>query len=129
MNRAAADRRLRLGFGADGTFKVITAAGIVVLLPRLTDGLDVAPWLVLVTAAALVVCGAREVAFSSRSPDLRPHIKYLVAYDAGWLIVTALAVGLVRDGAGELWFAYQALGSAALAVVFARAGTSATPRR
>jgi hypothetical protein len=129
MNRAAVDRRLRLGFVADGIFKVITAAGVVVVLPRLTDRLDVAPWLVLVTAAALVVCGAHEVAFSSRSSDPRPHIKYLVAYDAGWLIVTALAVGLVRDGAGELWFAYQALGSAALALVFARAGTSATSRR
>lgn len=127
MSRATTDRRLRVGFVADGVFKIVTAAGVTALLPMLTDRLGVTPWLVLVTAAALVVCGACEVAFAVRSSDVRPRITYLVAYDTGWLVVTVLAVVLAKSGSevgGEVWFAYQALGSAALSAVFAPAGTS-----
>lgn len=113
-----------LGFAADGVFKMIMAAGVVILLPIGTDRLDAPGWLVLVTAAALAACGACEVSFASRSTDVRPRVKHLAAYDTGWLVVTALAFVLLwqgSEGAGVLWLAYQALGSAALAAVFARA--------
>lgn len=112
---------LRGGFVADGVFKLATAALFTVLVRWFTERLDAPAALVLVTAAALAVCGAVEIAVA-RTGDLRRSTRYLVAYDSGWAVVTVAAVLLAwsqAPGGGWVWFGYQALAATALGARFA----------
>lgn len=112
---------LRFGFLADGVFKLLVTSTYVVLLRPLTGALDVEPWLLVATAALVGAGGVAEIAFALRSGS-GSHTRYLVAYDSGWVAVTAVAALLAFNdvpGAGTLWLAYQLLASLLVAVVFA----------
>lgn len=118
---ARTHRGMRLGFLADGIFKLATALAISVLALVTGSAFGAGLWSVFVAASVLVLCGAIEIAFSRRG-DVRAHVGYLAAYDAGWFAATVAALVLAqRDAAsaGELWFAYQAIGAAALGMLLA----------
>ncbi|WP_051662428.1 MULTISPECIES: hypothetical protein [unclassified Microbacterium] len=124
MSRDARPRRvswLRVGFLADGVFKLLVASIYVVLLQVMTDFLDAPPWLLVATAALVATSGIAEITFALRS-GAGSHTRYLVAYDSGWVIVTFIAALLAFNdvlGAGTFWLAYQLLASPLVAAVFA----------
>ena len=124
MSRDTRPRRgswLRVGFLADGVFKLLVASIYVVLLPVVTYFLDTSPWLLAATATLVAISGIAEIAFALRN-GAGSHTRYLVAYDSGWVTVTVIAALLAFNdvlGAGTLWLAFQLLASPLVAVVFA----------
>ena len=113
-------RRLYVGYLADGLFKMALAGGYALAAAPIGQRLGVDVPLILITAGVLLLSGLAEIAFARRRATAQ-YVWYLVGYDSGWLVVTALALIVARQGSaagGELWFAYQALGSAALATAF-----------
>lgn len=113
-------RWLTVGYLADGIFKALLAAGYALAAAPIGGLLGVDVPLILITAGILLLSGLAEIRFARHRP-VRPYVWYLVGYDSGWLALTALALILAGQGSsagGELWFAYQALGSAGLATAF-----------
>lgn len=114
-------RWLAVGYLADGIFKAVLAAGYALAAAPIGRLLGVDVPLILITAGILLLSGVAEIVFARHRP-IRPYVWYLVGYDSGWLALTVLALILAGQGSsagGELWFAYQALGSAVLATAFA----------
>lgn len=110
-------RWLRIGFLADGLFKVVLAVVYSAAVASIGTALDVDSWLILATAGLLLLSGAAEITFALRSAA-PSHTKYLIGYDSGWIVVTVVAVAVMSSG-GALWFGYQAIASAVLAIAFA----------
>jgi hypothetical protein len=110
-------RWLRIGFLGDGLFKVILAVAYTAAVASISTALDVNAWLIFVTAGLLLLSGAAEIAFAIRGAA-PSHTKYLVGYDSGWIVVTVIVVAMMSSG-GALWFGYQAITSAVLAIAFA----------
>ncbi|MGW5360756.1 hypothetical protein [Actinopolymorpha pittospori] len=133
---AGESRWLRWGLLADGLFKILVGAAYLLLLPLVSRELGAPGWLVLVAAVLVLLSGLAEALFALHR-DPRRHIRYLIAYDSGWALVTVFCLLLALAGfgggglAGSAWLAVQALGSAVLAAVFLAGihrGTRLTPR-
>ncbi|WP_210418115.1 hypothetical protein [Ruania zhangjianzhongii] len=110
-----------MGYLGDGLFKAVLAAVYALAAAPIGRLLGVDVPLILLTAGILLLSGVAEIVFARRRAA-QPYIWYLVGYDSGWLVLTALALILAGQGSsagGELWFAYQALGSVVLATAFA----------
>ncbi|MEV6123619.1 hypothetical protein AB0M23_24415 [Streptomyces sp. NPDC052077] len=111
MNRPLAPRvtRRTAGVLADGAFKVllgVAAATAAVPLGRL---LGVPLWLMAAAGAALLVCGAVEIACARHRPA-RLQTRLMVGYDIGWVLTALAGYLLARRGGGaggELWMGYQ----------------------
>lgn len=122
--RPTGNHWLRFGFIADGCFKLLVAAA----LPPLSPRLGAQRGLALATSTAVASSGIAEIAFGVRS-GAGSHTRHLAAYDSGWLAVTGVAAALATRGSphgGRLWLGYQAAASVPLALVFA-AGVSDRP--
>ena len=129
VTRSRQGRLLRFGFLADGGFKLLVASTYLALLPALTEALDVDGWLLVATAALVAVSGVAEIAFAIRSGS-GSHTRYLIAYDAGWVVTTAVALLLAANGvpaAGAVWLIYQLLASPLIATLFAFGARTSTP--
>lgn len=114
-------RWLRIGFLADGCFKLLVAIGYVATLPLLTDVLAVGGWLIMITGALVAVSGVAEIIFAVRSGS-GSHTRFLIAYDSGWMIISIVAIILAINGvstAGAIWLGYQVLAAPIIAAVFA----------
>ncbi|TGD12965.1 MULTISPECIES: hypothetical protein [Brevibacterium] len=113
---------LRVGFFADGVFKAIVALAMLVLYEPLTENQGVPGWLFLLTVVAVVSSAVAEIAYAVRNGAGR-LTKHLLAYDAGWILVTigALLLALRFGVPGwTLWFGYQLVASPIVAMVFFR---------
>ena len=112
---------LRLGFLADGVFKLIVAIGYLVVASVAVAALQVDLWLVVATATAMAASAVAEVVFAVRRAT-RSHVPHLMVFDSGWLVVTVVAILLAGRGIdavpGQLWFGYQLLAAPVVAVLF-----------
>lgn len=88
-------------------------AGVYILgAGSLSDRLGVAPWLMILCGAALLVGGGVELGYL-RSRAVGTYLRLMVAYDSGWIVATLAALLLSEQQgrwAGELWIGYQTLG-------------------
>ncbi|WP_114853344.1 hypothetical protein [Brachybacterium sp. YJGR34] len=110
---------LRLGFLADGAFKLLVAAAHLLLLPTLVDLLGAPAGMIALTAAMVALSAIAEIVFALRSGE-GTHTKYLIAYDSGWVLATVLALMLGSGPGGWVWLAFQAAASPVLALAFLR---------
>ena len=102
-SRTRPNQLLRLGFVADGCFKLVVAA----CLPAVASRIGSSPGLGLTASIAVAASAAREIDVGVRSgSSCRP--RYLAAYDSGWLAATAVAVALAQ------WERVQAAASDAM---------------
>ena len=111
---------LRIGFFADGVFKAAVAVAMLVLFALTTDNLGAPGRLLLVTAFAVSASAVAEISFAVRNGS-GTHTKYLVVYDAGWILVSVvvLVLPLQCSGYGSvLWLSYQLILSPVVAVLF-----------
>lgn len=109
---------LRLGFIADGCFKVLVAAA----LPAVAARVETSRHLAVAASGAVLVSAVSEIDFGVRS-GAGSHTRYLAAYDSGWLAATSVAVLLLRrrsPHAGRVWLGYQAIASVPIALAFSR---------
>lgn len=109
---------LRLGFVADGCFKLLVAAA----LPAAAARVDASRRLAVAASGAVLVSAVSEIDFGVRS-GAGSHTRYLVAYDSGWLAASGVAAFFLRRGsphAGPVWLGYQAVASVPLAIAFIR---------
>lgn len=114
-------RWLRIGFLADGCFKLLVAIGYVATVPLLTNALAVGAWLIMITAVLVAASGIAEIIFAVRSGS-GSHTRFLIAYDGGWVIISVVAIILAFNGvstAGTIWLGYQVLAAPIIAAVFA----------
>ncbi|GAB3749264.1 hypothetical protein [Microlunatus parietis] len=123
---------LRFGFVADGVWKALVGAAMLALLPWLISSADAPGWLLGLTAVAVLASAAAEIAFGIHS-GAGSHTKYLVAYDAGWVLASVASVLLITalgaTGAWTLWLCYQLAAAPVAAVVFARGARPEPSRR
>ncbi|MFF0390408.1 hypothetical protein ACFYS8_17200 [Kitasatospora sp. NPDC004615] len=116
-------RNRTVGIVADGAFKVLLAAVFGLGAVQVGGQLGVAPWLMIVCAVALLICGAAEIRFVRRRPA-RTCTRLMIGYDAGWVLTAAAGLLLAHGGSsagGEVWIGYQALAPLVFAAVLARA--------
>ncbi|MEV1128402.1 hypothetical protein [Agromyces sp. NPDC049794] len=110
---------LRIGFLADGCFKLTLAGAYAVLAIPMTEWLSAPLWLAYVTALLVALSGIAEIL--GRRNRARRYVLYLAAYDTTWVAVSIVAFLRMSEGAagvGTAWFAFQAIASATLAVLF-----------
>lgn len=110
---------LRLGFLADGIFKLLVAALYVALSSTLADLFAVPGWLLLLTALLVALSAVAEIRYAlvDGAGDRTGH---LIAYDSSWVLATVLALVLGAGAGGWVWLGFQALASPVLATVFFR---------
>ncbi|WP_193070952.1 hypothetical protein [Brevibacterium sp. FME37] len=111
---------LRIGFFADGVFKALVAVAMLTFLEPIKDYRGTPVWLLLLTAMVVSVSAVAEIVYSARN-GAGTHTKYLVAYDAGWVLFSAAAVFLTLNFGVDgwtLWLSYQLFVSPIIAVVF-----------
>lgn len=121
---------LRIGFLTDGVFKLLVAAAYLAARPLLGTLLDVPAWVLVLTAVAVALSGVAETVFALSS-GAGTHIRFLVGYDSGWVLVTVLAVLLGPGAGGWIWLFYQVVASALMALAFSRgviASTAGAPK-
>lgn len=121
---------LRIGFLADGIFKLLVAAAYLVVQPILSDLLGVPAWVLVLSAVAVSLSGVAEIVFSLTSGD-GTHTRFLVAYDSAWVLATVLAVLLGSGAGGWIWLFYQVVASSLMALAFTRgviASTAGSPK-
>lgn len=119
---------LRIGYIFDGVFKALVSLATLMLFPLLVGDWGATAWLLCPTSVAVLASALAEFAYGMRVARAS-HIKYLVAYDAGWVLASIGAVLLVVSGsshAWDLWFGYQLVFSPVIAVIF---GLGARDRR
>ncbi len=117
---------LRLGYIADGCFKLLVAAA----LPTAATRIGASRHLAVVASGAVLASAVSEIDFGVRSGS-GSHTRYLVAYDSGWLAASGLAAFLARreaPHAGRVWLGYQAAASIPLAIAFSRGRRRRSPR-
>ena len=117
-------RFTRIGIVADGSFKLVVAAAYAVFNAQLASALGVAPWIVSLTAMLVAASGIVEIVISGRAE--RRHVFLLAAYDSVWVVVSAVTLLTASLGIAEsaiAWFAFQAIASIILAVLFLIART------
>lgn len=117
-SRTAPNQLLRLGFVADGCFKLLVAA----CLPAAATRIGASSPLAVTASAAVLASAVTEIDFGVRS-GAASHTRYLAAYDSGWLATTGIAVLMARKGsplAGKVWLGYQAIAAVPLALAFSR---------
>lgn len=125
-SRTRPNQLLRLGFVADGCFKLLIAACLPAVAPRIGASSRIA----LAASSAVAASAVTEIDFGVRS-GAASHTRYLAAYDTGWLAASAVAALLARKGsplAGKVWLGYQAIASVPLALVFGRGRRELSPR-
>lgn len=113
---------LRIGFFADGVFKALVVVAMLTFLEPITEYQGTPVWLLLLTAMAVSASAVAEIAYSVRN-GAGTHTKYLVAYDAGWVFFSAVALFLALNfgvGGWSLWLSYQLVVSPIIAMVFFR---------
>lgn len=120
----------RVGAISDGAFKVLLGAAFTVS-PDIGSMFGVPVWLMVATGSALLIGGTVEIVYARRR-SLSSCIRLMLAYDIGWTVATAVALGAAWLGStagGEIWAGYQALAAPALAVLLVRApaGTAPSP--
>ena len=115
-SRTRPNQLLRLGFVADGCFKLVVAAG----LPAVASRIGGSSGLALAASSAVAASAATEITVGVRHGS-SSHARYLAAYDTGWLAASAVAVVLARrrsPRAGDVWLGYQAVASIPLTLAF-----------
>lgn len=111
---------LRFGYVADGVFKVLVGLAAVALSPLFVAHRGAPALLLGLTAVAVLSSAAAEITYGMRVAD-SSHIKYLAAYDTGWVMVSIGAALLFTNAPGPawaLWLGYQLLFSPIVAVIF-----------
>ncbi|MFD7645765.1 hypothetical protein ACFV4P_34555 [Kitasatospora sp. NPDC059795] len=115
-------RNMAIGIVADGAFKVLLAAVYGLGAVQVGRQLGVAPWLMIASAVALLICGEVEIRYVRRR-SARTYTRLMVGYDAGWALTAAVGLLLARGGSsagGEVWIGYQLLAAPVFAAVLAR---------
>ncbi|OKJ03359.1 hypothetical protein [Kitasatospora sp. CB01950] len=115
-------RNMTIGIVADGAFKVLLAAVYGLGAVPVGRQLGVAPWLMIASAVALLICGEVEIRYVRRR-SARTCTRLMVGYDAGWALTAAVGLLLARSGSsagGEVWIGYQLLAAPVFAAVLAR---------
>ncbi|WP_040796026.1 hypothetical protein [Nocardia higoensis] len=113
-----------LGIIADGAVKILLAGVYTLDAEALGHRLGVQPWLMITCGLALFIGGGVELGYLRRRP-VRTYLRLMVAYDTGWLVVTAAALSLARQSghsAGELWIGYQTIMPLAFAALLTATG-------
>lgn len=111
---------LRIGYISDGIFKALLGLTGLILSPLLVGHWDAPAWLLCLAATSVLISAVSEIAYGLRVTDAS-HIKYLVTYDTGWVLISIVAALSVATGSGhawDLWLGYQLLVSPVIAVVF-----------
>lgn len=111
---------LRFGYISDGVFKALVGLVAVALSPLLVAHWSAPAWLLGATAVAVLASAAAEIIYGIRAAG-SSHIKYLAAYDTGWVLVSIGAALQIADGSGPawgLWLGYQLLLSPVVAIIF-----------
>ncbi|WP_029088563.1 hypothetical protein [Brevibacterium album] len=113
---------LRAGYFADGIWKALVGAGMLILLPLLTERLGAPAWLLCVTAVPVLASAGAEMLYAVRSGEAG-RVPHLIAYDALWVFVSVLAVVLASAGgsagtAWAVWLGYQLVAAPIVAVIF-----------
>ncbi|WP_370467525.1 hypothetical protein [Streptomyces capoamus] len=111
--------RRTVGAIADGAFKAVLAVVYLAGAAPLARLLGTPVWLLVVSGAALLVCGGLELGYT-RSRSMRTYLRLMVAYDSGWVLtaLTGLLMAWRGSGAGgELWMGYQTAASLAFAAL------------
>ncbi|KAA5827060.1 hypothetical protein ABT337_30230 [Saccharopolyspora hirsuta] len=124
---AAPAGKTRAGIVADGSVKALFGAACALGAAPLGQLLGVPVWLVVVSGAVLLMCGAVEIRYVRRRAN-RTYLRLMVAYDSGWVLATLAGLLLAWSGSGaggEVWIGYQAVASA----VFAALLLAAEPER
>ncbi|MEW2070735.1 hypothetical protein [Streptomyces sp. NPDC007346] len=114
----------------DGAFKVALGAAFAFGGDRLSDVFGVPAWLMVASGVALLIGGGIEVAYVRRRP-MPTCLRLMIAYDGGWVVVSAVALVAAWQGStagGEIWVAYLTVAPLALAALLVRA-PAATPVR
>ncbi|MEU6560755.1 hypothetical protein [Nocardia nova] len=114
------------GVLADGAVKVLLAGLYAVGAWALSSQLDVAPWLLIACATALLIGGGSELGYL-RSRPTRTYLPLMIAYDSGWVLVTIVSLLSARQDirwAGELWIGYQTVAPLAFAAALAAGSRS-----
>ncbi|MRH87985.1 hypothetical protein GFY24_11100 [Nocardia sp. SYP-A9097] len=108
-----------LGIIADGAVKVLLAGAYTLGARRLGHQLGVEPWLLIACGLSLFLGGGFELGYL-RSRPVSTYLRLMVAYDTGWIAVTAAALLLAEQAnpaAGELWIGYQTAAPLAFAAL------------
>ncbi|RJO73333.1 hypothetical protein D5S18_18975 [Nocardia panacis] len=111
------------GILADGAFKVLLACAYTLGSGSLGDRLGVAPWVMIICGATLLIGGGTELGYIRNRPA-RTYIRLMIAYDSGWVVATLVALLLARQNnhlAGELWIGYQTVAPLAFAALLVAA--------
>lgn len=111
---------LRYGYIGDGVFKMLVAAALIIWQPVLADFFLSPQWLIIAATVMLFLSGATEISYGART-GASSHIKYLLGYDALWILATILGIILATMGnvaGGYIWFGFILVGSIGIAFVF-----------
>lgn len=111
---------MKLGFVADGVFKLLVAVALCAFLPAIESFLIAPRWLAITAAVLLFLSAATEISYGVRKGE-KSHVRYLAIFDGLWVIATILAIIFAvaeNPAAGYVWLGYVGLGSLAIAVVF-----------
>lgn len=114
---------LRVGFLADGLFKLLMAAIYGALSPTLAALFDV-PERLLVLTAVMVALSACAEGWYALADGAGTHTRFLIAYDGSWVLATVLALVLGAGAGGWVWLCFQAAASPLLALLFLRRSAS-----
>ncbi|WP_018653919.1 hypothetical protein [Actinomadura flavalba] len=109
----------RAGIIADGVVKLLLGAAYLIAAVPLGDLLGVPTWLMAASGAALLGCGAAEIGCVRRR-SARTYLRFLAAYDSGWVLATLVAALIARrggDAGGDLWIGYQTAAPLAFAAL------------
>ncbi|MFC8583124.1 hypothetical protein ACFUGD_00895 [Streptomyces sp. NPDC057217] len=112
-----------VGIVADGGFKVLLGAALALGAAPLSRSLGAPLWLLVVSGAAVLVCGGAELAYARVRPA-RAYVRLMVGYDAGWALATLAGVLVAARGGtagGEVWTGYQAVAPLLFAALLAAA--------
>lgn len=107
----------------DGVFKVVLGAAFVIGSAPFGDLLGVPVPLMAASGLALLIGGAIEVRYVRRRP-MATCLRLMIAYDIGWVVVSAAALVVARQGGtagGELWIAYLTAAPLLMAALLIRA--------
>lgn len=113
------ERLLRLGFLADGLFKLLVAVFYLGWSTLVSDLLGVPGWVPVLAALMVALSAAAEIRYALVD-GAGTHTMLLVLYDGSWVLATLLALVLGAGAGGWVWLGFQAIASPVLAVLFLR---------
>lgn len=113
----AGRRLLRIGFLADGLFKLLVAVLYLGWSTMFSDLLGVPGWLPVLAALMVALSAAAEIRYAL-TDGAGTHTMLLVVYDGTWLLATLFALVLGAGAGGWVWLGFQGIASPVLAALF-----------